>query len=233
MKKLRLGVLFSSGKDSVLAMHRAAEKNDIACLITIISENKESYMFHTPNIDIADYQAEALELPLLKFKTKGEKEKELVDLEKAIFEAKKKFKLNGIVTGALASNYQAERIQKICDKLELRCLNPLWQMNQVEELKELVREKYDVRIIGVFAYPFSEKWLGRKIDSKAISELVELEKAYKINPAGEGGEIETLVLDAPMFKKKLKIKKLRIEYSNYSGVLKIEEVELVRKQFFI
>lgn len=208
-------------------MHKAAEKNEISCLITIISENKESYMFHTPNIQLADYQAEALGIPLLKFKTKGEKEKELVDLEKAISEAKKKFKLDGIVTGALASNYQATRIQKICDKLDLKCLNPLWQMNQVEELKELVEKNYDVRIIGVFAYPFTEKWLGRKIDGKAISELVEMEKKYKINPAGEGGEIETLVLDSPMFKKKLKIEKSKIEYSNYSGILKIEKVELV------
>ncbi len=60
---MRLGVLFSGGKDSTLALQYAAEKEEVACLITIVSENKESYMFHTPNIDVTTLQAEALGLP--------------------------------------------------------------------------------------------------------------------------------------------------------------------------
>ena len=60
---MRLGVLFSGGKDSTLALHYAAEKEEVACLITLVSKNKESYMFHTPNIDVSALQAEALGLP--------------------------------------------------------------------------------------------------------------------------------------------------------------------------
>ena len=60
---MRLGVLFSGGKDSTLALHYAAEKEEVACLITVVSENKESYMFHTPNIEVSALQAEALGLP--------------------------------------------------------------------------------------------------------------------------------------------------------------------------
>ena len=61
---MRLGVLFSGGKDSTLALHLAAEKEEVTCLITVVSKNKESYMFHTPNIDVTALQAEALALPL-------------------------------------------------------------------------------------------------------------------------------------------------------------------------
>ena len=103
---MRLGVLFSGGKDSTLALHLAADKVEVACLITVVSKNKESYMFHTPNIDITALQAEALGLPLVSVVTEGKKEEELVDLEKAIAEAQNKYQIDGIVTGAVESVYQ-------------------------------------------------------------------------------------------------------------------------------
>ena len=226
---MKVGILLSSGKDSVLAMHRAVEKHEISCLITIVSENAESYMFHTPNINLATAQSECLEIPLLISNTKGEKEKELSDLKNVIKKAILKYKIQGIVTGAIASNYQASRIQKICDELKIECINPLWQIDQIELLKELIRKKFEVIIVGIFAYPFTEKWLGRKINEKTTEELKELWEKYKINPAGEGGEIETLVLNAPMFKKKISIKKSSKKYLDNSGVLKIEEYSLSSK----
>ena len=84
---MRLGILFSGGKDSTLALHEAATKEEAVCLITIISENRESYMFHTPNIELTALQANALDLPLLRKDTKGKPEEELEDLEIAISEA--------------------------------------------------------------------------------------------------------------------------------------------------
>ena len=94
---MRLGVLFSGGKDSTLALHKAAEREEVVCLITLVSENKESFMFHTPNIDLTALQAEALGLPLIRKVTAGEPEKELKDLEEAIAQTIKTFKIEGIV----------------------------------------------------------------------------------------------------------------------------------------
>jgi len=111
---MRLGVLFSGGKDSTLAMHMAAQKEEVACLITLRSKNPESYMFHTPNIDVTGLQAEALGLPLVSVTTEGQKEAELVDLKLAIDKAKAEFSLDGVVTGAVESVYQASRVQSIC-----------------------------------------------------------------------------------------------------------------------
>ncbi|MBU2104340.1 MAG: TIGR00289 family protein, partial [Nanoarchaeota archaeon] len=51
-----------------------------------------------------------------------------------------------------------------------------------------------------------EKWLGRKIDERFIEDVRELNKKYKIHPAGEGGEFETFVLNCPLFSKELKIR---------------------------
>jgi diphthine-ammonia ligase len=223
---MKLGVLFSGGKDSTYAMYKAMQKNEILCLITLRSENPDSYMFHTPNINLTELQAEAIGLPLFTATTKGEKEKELADLKNAIKKAKQTFHIEGIVTGAIGSVYQATRLQKICDELDLWCFNPLWQKDQMELLNELIANKFEVIIAGVFAYPFDKSWLGRTLDKNMIGELGNLKEKYKINPSGEGGEIETFVLNAPIFKKKILIKKSSVLFSNHSGVYKIEEAIL-------
>lgn len=205
MKKC--AILFSGGKDSCYAAYLAKQKGqEIACLISVFSKNPHSYMFHTPNIELVKSQAKVMEIPLVIKKTKGKKETELIDLEKAIIKAKKKFKIETVVTGALRSVYQSSRIQKICDNLGLQCFNPLWQKNEIKYLHELIDAKFKVIITGVFAYPLDKSWLGRIIDKKFIDEVQILKDKYKIHPAGEGGEFETFVLDCPLFKHELIIK---------------------------
>ncbi len=226
---MRLGVLFSGGKDSVLALHRTAEKEKAVCLITVESKNKESFMFHTPNIDVTALQAEALELPLVSVETEGQKEVELNDLERAIAEAKSTYGIGGVVTGAVESVYQASRVQRICNRLDLWQFNPLWKMNQKQLLEDLIEKNFQVIISGVFAYPLDEKWLGKQISPQIIAQLVELQGKYGISPSGEGGEIETTVLDAPLFKRRIEVADSEIEWKGSSGVYVIERARLVSK----
>ena len=226
---MRLGVLFSGGKDSTLALHMAAQKEEVACLITLISENKESYMFHTPNIDVSALQAVALGLPRVAKTTKGEKEKELVDLEEAIAQAAKEYQIEGVVTGAVESVYQAERVQRICNELGLWCFNPLWKHDQKALLQELLEKGFKVIISGVFAYPLDETWLGKQLDTNMIDKLVNLQGKYGLSPSGEGGEIETTVLDAPMFRKKIEILEAKNEFKGNSGTFKILSARLTPK----
>jgi diphthine-ammonia ligase len=226
---MRLGVLFSGGKDSTLALHLAAEKEDVVCLVTIISKNPESYMFHTPNIDITTLQAEALGLPLVSVLTPGRKEEELGDLERAIAEAVGKFKIDGVVTGAVESIYQSSRVQQICNRLDLWCLNPLWKYDQKALLETLLERKFKVVISGVFAYPLDEKWLGRQINMQMIAQLLQLQEQYGISPSGEGGEIETTVLDAPMFSKQIEILDYAVQAKGNSGLFRIKEAQLIPK----
>ncbi len=222
---MKLAVLFSGGKDSVFACYKAMEKHDVVCLISIISSNQDSYMFHTPNINLAKYQAEAMEIPLITHKTKGEKEIELEDLKKAIEKAKTEFAIEGVVTGALKSEYQASRIQKICDELELECINPLWNMDQEEEMREVIKLGFKFIITKVAAYGLDKSWLGRIITNEDVDKLMEINKKIGINVAFEGGEAETLMIDGPIFKSKLEIKKANIVMENeFTGIYNIEEV---------
>ncbi|MEM7825943.1 MAG: TIGR00289 family protein [Candidatus Aenigmatarchaeota archaeon] len=226
---MKLGVLFTGGKDSSLALKRIMKEHEIMCLITLISKNKESYMFHIPNIELTKLQAKAIGLPLIQKTTKGEKEKELEDLKKILAKAKEKFKIEGIATGAIASNYQKSRIEKVCKELNLECINPLWGEDQVKLLEEIVESNFKVIITGVFAFPLDESFLGKEIDAQMIKKLKELMEKYKINPAGEGGEIETTVLDAPFFKKKIEVKDVEIKFKNYTGTFEIKKAKLIAK----
>ncbi len=204
---MKLALLLSGGKDSVYAGYLAEKKfkHKLTCAISIISDNKHSYMFHTPSIEKTKLQADSMEVPLIIKKTKGKKEIELSDLEIAISEAKRKYKIQGVITGAIQSVYQASRIQKICNKLKIECFNPLWQIAEDEYLNELLKDKFKIILTGVFAYPLNRKFLGREINKEFIKEISELNKKYKISKIGEGGEFETFVLDCPLFKKPLKI----------------------------
>ena len=223
---MKLGVLYSGGKDSTLAMLKASQYHTISCLITLVSRNKESYMFQTPNVHMTNLQAVALDIPLVRVETPGEKEEELVQLKEAIAEAKERYKIEGIVTGAVKSTYQASRIQKVCHELNVWCFNPLWLMDQVDLLKDVVKSGIVAMISGVFAEPLDETFLGKKIDKKMVKKLEEAAKSHGINPAGEGGEIETTVLDAPGFKKKILVKKTYRSYENFSGICHINDAVL-------
>jgi len=205
------------------------DKNQVACLVTLISENPDSYMFHTPNIRQTCLQAKAMDVSQLIWPTMGEKETELGDLSDAIASAKEKFRIEGIVTGAINSIYQASRIQKICHDLDMWCFNPLWQINQLNYMRLLLSKGFKVIITGVFAYPFDASWVGALITEHLIQELEVLQKKYNISPSGEGGELETFVLDGPILKKRLKILKASSSYANYHGQFLIEEMRLVEK----
>jgi len=223
---MRVAVLASGGKDSALALHHVKEMGyDVALLATMIPLRDDSWMFHYPNIRLMDLFAEAVDIPLVKAETSGVKEKELDDLKNLI----KSMNVEGIVTGAIASNYQKERIDKICQDLHLKSIAPLWHRDPIELLQEVVRLKFEVIIVGVYAQGFSEEWLGRKIDVSTIEDLSKLSKQYGVSLVGEGGEYETLVLDAPFFRRKIEILSARKVWKGQSGLLEISEARLGNK----
>jgi len=226
---MRVGVLFSGGKDSCLALQKSMSFHDVVCLISLISESQESYMFHVPNIEVTVRQAEAIGLPIVQRRTKGKKEEELEDLRKAIVEAKADFDLEGIVTGAVKSIYQSTRVQRICNRLGLWCFDPLWLKDEIELLNEVVRGGYEVIVSGVFAFPLDMEFLGRELDKDMIQKLELLKEEYGLSPAGEGGELETTVMDAPFFKRRLEILGHEVSYRDYSGVFRIKDVRLMDK----
>lgn len=225
--KKKLCVLFSSGKDSNYALYEMQKKGyKIACLGIADSRNPNSYMYHKANIGIVKMQAEALGIPLIIQKSKGEKEKELKDLEILLLKAKGKYNARGVVTGALFSNYQRKRIEKICGKLKLDVFNPLWHREQSTYMKELIHNKFEFIFTKIACFGLDKSWLGRKINLKDVERLGEISRKIGINVAGEGGEFESLVLSAPNYKKRIEILDSEIKMENeFTGELVIKNAK--------
>ncbi|MCL2115563.1 MAG: TIGR00289 family protein [Methanobrevibacter sp.] len=227
---MKSAVLFSGGKDSAMALYKALKNGDeVAYLLSIISENDESYMFHVPNIHMTDLIAEAIEIPIIKGHSKGEKEKELDDLENQLLILKKNG-VEAIYNGALFSQYQKTRIDEICEKIGLKSIAPLWHPPNVEEyMNEIINLGFEIIITGVFAEGLDESWLGRKIDKVAIEELKAINKKYGVNISFEGGEAETLAINGPIFKKRVKIIKAENHWNFDNGIFNITEAILEDK----
>lgn len=224
-----VAVLFSGGKDSTMAVYAALNNNDnVKYLLSMKSVNDESYMFHVPNIHITDLLAEALDIDIITAVTEGIKEEELKDLKRE-FENLKSLGIEAIYTGALYSNYQKSRIEKLGREVGLEIISPYWHVDELEYMREIVSLGFEIIISGVAAWGLDETWLGRTIDDDVIDELVKLNEKYQVDIAFEGGEAETLAIDGPIFKKRVKILKDKKEWHRDSGVYIIEDAMLEEK----
>jgi diphthine-ammonia ligase len=220
---MKVAALFSGGKDSVFSVFIAQQYGwDVTSLVTLESAQPDSWMFHSINVHLTSLLAEALNVPLIRKSTKGEKETELNDLHDVL----ESLDIDGVISGAIASEYQRTRIESICDDLGIKSFTPLWHKDQELLVRDQVHAGFRIMIVGVFASGFDETWLGRIIEPHTIDALVALQKKYGINVAGEGGEFETLTLDGPTFTKKLVIDEAVKEWNRDNGVLLVKAAHL-------
>ena len=226
---MEVAILFSGGKDSTMALFNALQSNEnVRFLLSMKSKNDESYMFHVPNIHLTDLLSQALDIPIISVETRGIKEEELADLKSAFIELKN-LGVEAIYTGALYSVYQKSRIEKLAGEVGLEVVSPYWHVDELEYMRNIVDLGFKVIICGVAAWGLDESWLGRVIDDEVIDELVRLNEKYQLNIAFEGGEAETLAIDGPIFKKRIKILKYKKEWNVDSGVFIIEDAVLEEK----
>ncbi|MHC1604379.1 MAG: diphthine--ammonia ligase [Candidatus Methanofastidiosia archaeon] len=224
--RMAFAQLSSGGKDSLYSFYLAREEGiDFSHILTVLPLRQDSYMFHFPNSRWAYLQARSIGVPHIEIETKGEKEKELDDLKNTL----SKIEIDGICNGAIRSNYQNERLKKICKDLGIECVSPLWGMDEREVLKK-ASGIFDIMIVGVFAMGLRKELLGRLINGRVMGELLKAHEKYGVNPAGEGGEYETFVLDGPFFEKRIDIIDSDIIWKFDSGYLDIKDAKLVSKK---
>ncbi|MCX9026099.1 MAG: TIGR00289 family protein [Candidatus Methanoperedens sp.] len=222
---MKLAALISGGKDSSFAIYKALQEgHSVTDLITIKPANEDSYMFHSANIHLTEMISQASGIPLTIETSTGEKEKELADLKKAL----SRVKVDGIAVGAIESEYQASRVRRICEELGLEMYAPLWHKEPEELLRDMIK-CMDIRIVKVAAAGMDESWLGRRFDEKMIEDLKALNRKYRVHIAGEGGEYETLVLDAPYYRKRIDLIETRNIWMGDHGIMKVIRAELSEK----
>lgn len=222
---MKLAALISGGKDSCFAIYRALQEgHEVTNLITIKPENMDSYMFHSANIHLTQLISESCGIPLLVMESTGEKEKELDDLKRALLSVK----VDGVTVGAIESEYQASRVKHICDDIGIMMYAPLWHKDPEHLLREMIK-CLDIRMVKVAASGLDDSWLGRRFDEKLVDELVSLHKKYRVHICGEGGEYESLVLDAPFYKKRIDPIETEKQWMGDWGIWKVKSAKLSQK----
>lgn len=222
---MKLVSLISGGKDSIFATFIASKKHEIKFLATVHSKNPDSMMYHTPNIGLTVFQAESMGIRLVSKESSGEKEKEIHDLKVLLTG----MDVEGVVCGAIASKYQKNRIEKVCKELGLKLITPLWGKDPKKLLTDMLKNKFEIIITAVAADGFDKSWLGRKIDEKCIKDLIKLNKKFGVHISGEGGEYESLVVDCPLFSRKIKILKAKKIWKGNCGIFNIIDAKLIEK----
>jgi ABC transporter with metal-binding/Fe-S-binding domain ATP-binding protein len=203
-------------------MHQGHE---VTNLVTMVPQRADSWMFHSPNVHLTGLFAEAVGIQLVRADTSGEKEKEVADLKQVLA----KLSIDAVVSGAIFSLYQKERIDRICEELSVKHVAPLWHEDPQNVLKEILQLKMKTIFVGVYAHGFTQDWLGREIDESTIHDLVELNGKFQVSIVGEGGEYETLVLDAPFFSKRIELIETDRIWEGASGCLLVKKAVLVAK----
>ncbi len=217
-------VLFTGGKDSCLALLLAKKRGyNIKYLLTILPNLYDSYMYHKPSLSLLKMQAKMLGIPLITQNSKSIKEKEVNDLEKLL--KRVKGKIDFIVTGGVASKYQATRIEKTTKKLGFKLINPLWNLGAEKVWKECLKNDFDIILTKICCEGLGKEWLGKIINKKLFDELVKRSKKYGFNLEGEGGEFETSVLRMSLFKNRIKIESEIKSEGDYRHFLEIKRIK--------
>ena len=223
---MRLAAMYSGGKDSTFAMYLAEQMgHEIVCLVTVRPEDRASWIFHTPNLSVVPVMAEAMGKELVTVPSDGTEEGDMAAMRDAL----SGLDIDGIVVGALWSDYQWDRMNLICGDLGLYVLAPLWRKDQDTVYDEMVSAGVEAIIVGVFAEGLDERWLGRRLDTDTKRELCRLRDRYGISIMGEGGEYESMTLDSPMHLKRLVIDGSEKRMERNVGTFDVTSVRLESK----
>ena len=228
---MRLAALVSGGKDSIHAAALCETHGwSVERLITIVPQEKDSLLFHTPNLRWAPLLAEAWgkEHAVQMVDGKGE-EAELSALRAALSQIVRAG-IHGVTVGTIASSFQWARVWHVASELGLEVFAPFWRATPEELLGEEIRSGMDIHIIEVASEPLGEDLLGKRLDAELLDRLDRMSRDIRpFHISGEGGDYETLVLDAPFFSSRIEVQESHVERSGGKSNWVIDRARLVSK----
>ncbi|WP_435077355.1 diphthine--ammonia ligase [Halococcus sp. AFM35] len=228
--------LFSGGKDSAWALHRALEEGlPVARLVTVHPET-DSHLYHVPATDLAGLAAESIGIELVEIEsttradrtdsgTRGDAEIEPLEHALSDLDDDLDGGLAGVIAGAVESEFQTTRIEAMCERLGIQLCAPLWQRDPRALADAMVDAGFEIRVIAVAAAGLDESWLGRTLDADAFDDLETLNDEYGVHLLGEGGGFETLVTDGPHMHRPIELD-YEAEWDGVRGRLRITDAWL-------
>lgn len=228
---MKVVALVSGGKDSCFnILHCLAQGHELIALANLKPadpsvQELDSFMFQTVGHDALEFYSECVGVPMFRGDINGKSVNQQLDYKitqedeiEDLYLLLEKVKIahpdvEAVSVGAILSSYQRTRVENVCQRLGLTSLAFLWQRDQLELMTEMVESSMDARIIKVAAVGLNESHLGQSL-KQIFPTLLRLNQKFQVHICGEGGEFETLVLDAPFFVKKLEFNEFEKVVSN-------------------
>jgi ABC transporter with metal-binding/Fe-S-binding domain ATP-binding protein len=225
---MNLGSLFSGGKDSTYAIYLAQKQgHEVTCLLSVFTKSEESHLLHHPNLQWTKLQSESMKIPQLTIhSTSDETDDELFALETLLKNAKEQFHIEGLVHGGIKSQFQKEKFETLCSKLDLIAVSPLWGTEPEQYMNDLLDSNFVFIMITVSSDGLDDTWLGKTISKSDIDTLKHLSNKFGFNLNFEGGEAETFVVNCPLFSNSVKINQTKKIWDGYRGRFEIMDAEL-------
>ncbi len=225
---MRLSALVSGGKDSIFSAYLCESHGwPVEELLTLYPADRDSMLFHTPNLSVVPLLAQAWGKRHVHAEVRGTgEEPELQALVEA-FNGVRQRGFDGVVVGAIHSSYQWSRVWHAAHIAGLEVFAPLWRAAQPEILREICAAGIDARITSVASEPLTEELLGQRIDAGMIERFRTLSgRVREFNIAGEGGEYESLVVDAPFLRARVEVDTSHVYRSGHQATLVIDTARL-------
>jgi len=224
----RVFASWSGGKDCCLAAYRAIRNGlEVCYLANTITEDGKKSCSHGLSADIIKIQSQALGIPVVQKRTTSES-------YEAVFKSMlREFKQEGIeggVFGDIDFNEHREWIERVCQAADIIPHLPLWLESQDKVMREFVSLGFKAVVVATKSDRLGEEWLGREINLAFIKDLDELSKTRDITPCGEAGEYHTLVIDGPVFPKRIEILKTQNVSRDDHWFLEILNLKLMDKR---
>jgi ABC transporter with metal-binding/Fe-S-binding domain ATP-binding protein len=225
---MKLGALYSGGKDSTYSIHLAKlQGHDVKCLLSIFPKSDESHLLHHPNMKWTSLQSESMKIPQITIESSSdETSTELELIEKILVRAQNEYNVEGIVHGGIKSDFQKNNFENVCKKLNLKSIAPLWDLEPKQYLDDLLSSDFVFIISSVSSGGLDDSWLGKKIGKDEIEQLQKLSEKFGFNLNFEGGEAETFVLNCPLFSHPIEILKDKKSWDGYRGRFEILDARL-------
>ena len=225
---MKLASLFSGGKDSTYSIFLAKKQgHEIKCLLSVFPKSDESHLLHHPNLQWTHLQSQSMQIPQLTIKSEfDETDNEINSLEKILIQSIDEYQIEGLVHGGIQSQFQKEKFENLCDKLNLKSITPLWHCNPLEYMNELISSNFVFIITSVSSGGLDDSWLGKIITKNDVVDLYTLSQKFGFNLNFEGGEAETFVVDCPLFSHAIKIIQGKKIWDGYRGRFEIVDARL-------
>lgn len=224
---MRVCCLFSGGKDSSYSLHKMLLSGfDVPVLLTMRSQDPDSWLYQTPGMEVSHLFQELTGIETRIMDSPPNKEEEKEALTKVLRGLREEFQLDAICAGALLSDYQRMIFTHAALDADLISYAPLWRKDGKQYMNDLLDFGFKFILLSYASEGFDPSDLGKVVDRDHLERFLSISDKWDSHPAFEGGEAETLVIEAPLYKWKAKVSGEVDEEGPFRARYRIKEVIL-------